>query len=173
MKRFVPILLLTAALGVAALAVEQAGTVSVERQLLLHRKLVLGMDNESLLATMRRNVELWERATPEQQAYLRRQALAFRDLDPQQQREILQNFQEFLRLSNDERAEHRRRAVWLQQVMQNISPEKREALLQMSPTDRAAELLRLRAKLDADGKIDPDDTANLPSGVPTTASMRP
>ena len=128
-----------------------AGTVSVIRQLRLKRKLLMG--SESLVAVLRTNRENWDRYTPEQRQLLRERAYAFRHADQQRRQAVLDAYGRFLQLSGDQKHRYRRRAAWLGVVIGALSDEKRAELLGLSATERARQLLRLKAQMQADGKL--------------------
>jgi hypothetical protein len=141
-----------------------AGEVGVERQLLLKRKLAMG--EETLLSTLRHNVQKWETLSPEQRQVFRDRAYAFRDAPPEKQQAILDAYEDFVQLSAQQKQEYRRRADWLKIVLANLPEEKKDLLRQLSPADCAKELLRLKAELQAEGKLPLDEPTTEPTPAP-------
>ena len=141
-----------------------ADTVTVAEQLRLKRKLLMG--DKSLASVLRANRRNWDAYTPEQRRLLRQRAYAFRNADPDQRRAVIDAWSKFFRLTGDQKRRFRQRAAWLKVVRQHLSAEKKAELLKMLPAQRAAELLRLKAKLQAEGKLPPDKPAAIKS--PTT-----
>ncbi len=139
----------------------RSASVSAERQLLLKRKLMAG--EQTLLATLRQNIDRWDNITAEQREMLRERAYAFRDAPPAQQQAILDAWDKFRQLHPDRQDAYRQRAVWLRAVLENVTPDKRAQLLGMTPAERAAELLRLKAELQAQGVLPPDEPATQPT----------
>jgi hypothetical protein len=143
--------------GVLAVIVAAGATttatrmISVERQLRLKRELMMG--EESLVATLRSHRERWEKLDPTQQDQLRQQAYAFRGADPEQQSQIIAAWVKFNALSETQQNDYRRRASWLAGVVDTLSDEQKQQLLEMTPTDRARELLRIRQQLISEGKL--------------------
>ena len=167
------VLLATAWLAGAAHAQRAQGgpEISVDRQQLLRRKLLVGSD--SLLAQLRRNAEAWEKATPEQRQLLRQQAVALRDASPREWQRIMDAWKQFVQMPDQQQEEYRRRAAWLAQVMANITSEQKRQLLQLPTEQRAAELIRLRDELQAAGKIRLDEPPATQPTPPTQPAGQP
>ena len=142
--------------------------VTVERQLQLKRKLLMG--NPTLASLLRRNVQSWGNLTPEQRQVYRQRAYAFRDANPQQQQAIMSAWDSFLRLDGEQKQQYRSRAQWLKVVLASLPEEKKESLRQMPAGERAGELLRLKSQMQAQGKLGPDEGTEKPavSASPTT-----
>jgi hypothetical protein len=167
-----------AAIGWCALAGAQpaprdaaSGTVSIDRQLRLKRKLLMGQDS-SLAAVMRANRQAWERATPEQREVLRQRAYALRQADPRQRDTILDAWGAFSRLDEQQKQQYRQRAVWLRAVVATLTEQERAELLKMPAADRARELLQLKSQMQAEGLLALDSPAERdfndlsPEGLP-------
>ena len=143
--------------GVLAVIVAAGATttatrmISVERQLRLKRALMLGED--SLVATLQSHRERWEKLDPTQQEQLRQQAYAFRGADAEQQSQIIAAWEKFSALSETQQDDYRRRASWLASVINTLSDEQKQQLLDMTPTDRARELLRVKQQLIDEDKL--------------------
>jgi len=123
--------------------------VSVERQLRLKRELLMG--EQSLVATLEANRLRWQQLDPTRQEQLRRQAYAFRGADAARQRQIIAAWEKFWRLSEAQQQDYRRRAAWLKKVVEKLDDHQKQRLLEMKPTDRARELLKLKQQMDAEG----------------------
>lgn len=144
---------------VAAGAATTARMISVERQLRLKRKLMMG--GSSLVATLESNRARWEKLDPMRQEELRRQAYAFRSADVKEQLRILEAWEKFVALDEARQNDYRRRAAWLKSVIETLTDEQKRQLLKMTPMDRARELLRIRQQLIAEGKL---PAAQAPGG---------
>lgn len=156
---------LGASLAWAQQAPRMDGQVTIERQLRLKRQLLLG-SQESLVATLRSNMLEWQKLTPEQRQQLRRQAYAFlRDATPQQQKEIVDAWANFYQMTGQQKDLYRERARWIKAVLDSLPPQRKTELSKMAPADQAKELLRLKAQMQAEGKLAPD--------MPTTATSAP
>ena len=138
---------------VAAGAATTARMISVERQLLLKRKLMMG--EKSLVATLESNRARWEKLDPTRQEELRRQAYAFRSADIEEQRRILEAWEKFVALDEARQNDYRRRAAWLKSVIDTLNDQQKRELLEMTPLDRARELLRVRRQLISEGNLPP------------------
>lgn len=146
------------AAAVAASPSDATKKVSIDRQLTLKRTLVMQVDRESLLTTIRGNLDKWENLTPEQRSRIRSEAWAsLRDASEAEQTELLQSLRQFQRLSAAQQEQYRRRAAWLRELMTHLTDRQKAALLAMPPMERAQELLRLSRQLQAEGKM-PADT---------------
>lgn len=178
LRRCVTFGLIGVCVAIAAAQDDQPRTISVEQQLRLKRRVMLG-DSESLLATLQRNVETWREMTPEQRDRLRQQAYALREADPAQQQRMMEAYAEFLQLSEDQREEYRRRAERIEQVLSLLSDEEKQRLLQLPPHERARRIMAMRSAFQAEGRIPPDtqpaeaesapDTQAAPADAPADA----
>ncbi len=128
-------------------------TISVDQQLRLKRKVLLGQ--ESVIAVLQNNRRNWDNYSPEQRALLRQKAYAFRQADSIQREQMLDAWQKFISLSDSQKEKYRQRAMWLTAVVAELSPQQKADLLKMSPADRAAKLVELKKQLEAQGKLPP------------------
>ncbi len=116
------------------------------RQLLLKQALDKHTP-ESLAATLSRNRKTLGELTPEQLRELRRRYYAFLKQDPARQVELIKAAEEFLKLSDRQKEEYRRRQEWLRKVVSSLTPKQRDQLKKLTPGERAQRLLELKAKL--------------------------
>jgi hypothetical protein len=161
-------ILLIAAVGVAGAlpalgqeAQDAGDPVSVERQLRLKRRLLMG--SESLLATLRSNVQQWRDLTPEQREQLRHRAYALRQATPAQQQRLIEAYAKYLRLSAVQRAEYRRRAERIEQVLDLLSDDEKQRLLELPAHQRAVRIMEMRRAFQAEGRIPADEPEASPT----------
>jgi hypothetical protein len=124
--------------------------ISMDRQLLLKRKLLMG--HESLIAVLQSNRLNWDRYSPEQRQVLRQRAYAFRQADPTQQEQVLDAWESFLKLNDAQKLRYRQRAAWLTAVISELPQEKRDELIKLPPAERAHRLLELKKQIEEQGK---------------------
>ena len=165
---------LTAGWPVAAAPVAPAREVrpprgTVARQLRLKMDLRAAAEGMSLAATMRHNRAEWESLSGDERDSYRQRVLAFLDRSPQQQQQLLKNYDEMIKLTVAQRQEYRQRARWLTAVVATFSEQQRQDMLAMSPKDRAQMLVQRRDELVASGllKLEPSTQA---TSAPTTTS---
>jgi hypothetical protein len=126
-------------------------TVSMEHQLLVKRRILMG--HESLMAVMQSNRQNWDRYSPEQRRLLRARAYAFRQADAAQQDQVLDALGHFNTLSEDQKSRYRQRAAWLTAVISQLPAETRNELIKLPADQRARKLLELKQELEAQGKL--------------------
>jgi len=131
-------------------------------QLLLKQRL----DDElpgTLVAELNRNKKQWRAMSPEELRDLRKRYFAYLALDQKTQAALLKVMPEFEKLSAEQKQLYRRRAAWLKKVVASLSRAEREELKKLTPTERAARLLKLKALLPTSG----------PTSRPSTATAKP
>lgn len=89
----------------------------------------------------------WRDLTPGQQEAVRRRALVFLRLTPEQQVRLLQAYERV--------NAKRRQRLWLKAVFDSFSPEERKSLLHMTPAQRGALFLKRRNALIQAGTLRP------------------
>jgi hypothetical protein len=99
----------------------------------------------------------WNQLTPQQQDVVRRRAVIFLRLSPQQQAQLIRAHEQAMRSAN---LQHRRRMSWLRPVMESFTPEERAKLLHMTPAQRGEMFLRRRNELIRAGTLFPKRPAN-------------
>jgi len=139
--------------------------VSIQRQLRLMRKLQLG-DDESLVASLRKNRQQWEKFTPGQRSLVRKKVWAFRKSTPAEQREILSQYGKFIKLSPMQKQRYRQRMDWVKRVLEGLSAKERADVLALPAAEQARTLLRLKKLLPTG-----ENTATRP--VDETPTPRP
>ncbi|MFP4355326.1 MAG: DUF3106 domain-containing protein [Phycisphaerae bacterium] len=126
---------------------------SIARQLELKRKLLAASKDQTLAQMVDHNRKSWERLTPDQKDQFRQYAKAFLDKSPEEQAKLLRRYEKLIRMTAEKREAYRRRAVWLKEVVSTLTDQQKQALQEMTPQQRAEELIRLRDKLIEEGKL--------------------
>ena len=116
------------------------------RQLLLKQALEKRLSG-TLVAELSHNKKVWGAMTPEQLRQLRERYYAFLRLDQDKQAELLRAMPEFERLTGAQREAYQQRAAWLKKVVGSLTPDQREELKAMTPSERAKRLLELKGRL--------------------------
>jgi hypothetical protein len=110
----------------------------------------------SLAEALNRNRRRWRKLSPAQQKLARQEALAFLQLDPQQQKKILDEYARKAQAVPAVTAEARlKQARWLRAVVESFTPAQVDQLRGMSPAQRAETFIRQRNQLIAEGKLQP------------------
>lgn len=105
----------------------------------------------------------WGELTPRQQQKIRRRAVIFLRLSPEQQMQLLQAHEAAMR----EARLQQQRLNWLKVVLESFTPAQRQALLQMTPAQRGRAFLERREELRRAGKLPPNESSFLPSPSPS------
>lgn len=142
---------------------QATGTINVDRQLRLKRKLLMGHD--SLIAVLESNRQNWDRYSPEQRQVLRQRAYAFRQADSAQQEQVLDAWGRFMTLSDSQKERYRERATWLTAVISELPAETRSELIKLPSAERARRLLELKKQMEEQGKL---PAASQPATKPAT-----
>jgi hypothetical protein len=123
---------------------------------------------ENVLAHSRRE---WDKLSPEQRQRFRREAYAFLQKNPQEQDRLIEHYTQFIEMSAERQEAYRQRAKWLAVVVESFTPEERRRLAELSPEQRAKELLDRKAELISQGKLleDSGDASQTPATMPSTA----
>lgn len=110
----------------------------------------------------------WNQLTPQQQQTVRRRAVIFLRLSPQQQVRLLRAHERAL-----QKAKLQRRMSWLRTVLESFTPEEHAKLLRMTPARRGEMFLRRRNELIHAGKLPavPDATNTNTKTSPFPASL--
>lgn len=143
---------------------------SLARQLALKLQLQMA-GGASLAASLDHNRQEWRMLSADQREQYRRNVLAFLDKAAADQESLLRNYSALQSLPKDKQEAYRRRAEWLKVVVASFSPQEREDLRQMTPTERARQLMARRDELIRQGTLAPDGAptsmpATLPASVP-------
>ena len=94
----------------------------------------------------------WDDLTDDQKQQLRRRALAFLELTPQQQKQILADYEQAV---NTAQVRDAWRARWLGAVVESFTPAERQALRAMQPGQRARLFIQRRNELIQQGQLTP------------------
>ena len=135
---------------------------SLARQRLLMMRLQQ-ITTDSLAETLKHNRQDWEQLTADERKSYRQSFLAFLQKTPKQQDQLLKRYEKLFKMTAQRRADYRRRAKWLRVVVDSFSAEQRQELREMSPDDRAKELLARKARLIRDGKLEAEPTSSQPA----------
>ncbi|MBN1941956.1 MAG: hypothetical protein JW849_01565 [Phycisphaerae bacterium] len=106
----------------------------------------------------------WNQLTPQQQQAVRRRAVIFLRLSPEQQVRLLRAHERALRRAKLQQQQMR----WLKAVLESFTPEERAALSGMSPAQRSEMFLQRRNELLQAGKL-PPDTHTTPFHSPSSS----
>jgi hypothetical protein len=90
----------------------------------------------------------WNQLTPQQQQAVRRRAVIFLRLSPEQQVKLIQAHERAMR-----RAKLKQQMCWLKPVIESLTPEQRANLKHMTPAQRGALFLQRRNELIQSGKL--------------------
>ncbi len=101
----------------------------------------------TLVAELNKNKQAWGTMPPEQLRELRNRYYAFLKQDPAKQAELIESSEAFHKLSKEQQDAFRQTAAWLKKVVDSLSAEQRQQLMEMTPEERAKRLLELKAKL--------------------------
>lgn len=155
--------------GTAAAAGKDADQIPGSKAYQVRLKLALQKHMAgSLVAELKRNVQVYTALNPQQRSDLREKVYMFKQLEPDRQVDILEAAQEFLNLTAEQRNIYRQRQAWLRRVVSSLSPDEREALRRLTPAERSKRLLELRDKLLAPPPTTQPTTPKGPSVRPTT-----
>jgi hypothetical protein len=91
----------------------------------------------------------WNQLNPQQQQAVRRRAVIFLRLSPEQQVKLLQAHERALRAAKL----HQRQINWLKPVIESFTREERARLLRMTPAQRGKMFLQRRNELLQSGKL--------------------
>jgi hypothetical protein len=126
---------------------------SVSRQLMLKHRLRRIADGR-LTAALGHNRDAWRGLSPEQRDAYRREAYAFlKKSDPQQRRLLMAYYENLAHLPAEKRAAYRKRARWLNVVIESFSDAERAELRRLPPGRRAERLIQRRDELIRAGKL--------------------
>jgi hypothetical protein len=148
----------------------------VKSQLKLKHDLLKAMGKEKLAESLAHVQSEWENLTPDQRRRFREQALAFLQKNTEQQEELLERYEQLIKMTAQRRQEYRQRADWLAAVTQWLEqndPERVEQLRKMHPLDRAKELVALRDTLVREKKISLAAPTTQPAAEQPSPSSRP
>jgi hypothetical protein len=90
----------------------------------------------------------WNQLTPQQQQAVRRRAVIFLRLSPEQQAKLLRAHERAMRT-----AKLQQQMSWLKPVLESFTPEEHSKLRQMSPAQRGEMFLERRNELIQSGKL--------------------
>lgn len=141
-------------------------TGSIASQLRLKSQLKAQAEGTTLAATINHNRQEWESLSPDQRDEYRRNVVAFLNKSTQEQETLLKHYDELVKLSAQKQAQYRQRAKWLKEVIDRLSPQERQALLDMPAEERARLLLDKRDELIKEGVLKLDEPAIVPSSAP-------
>ncbi|MGC9454848.1 MAG: DUF3106 domain-containing protein [Phycisphaerae bacterium] len=136
---------------------------SIAAQLRLKQKLLAEQEGTTLAATLRHNRRQWESLSPEQRDHYRRVAVAFLRENPDKQRELIEHYERFVRMSADRRQAYRQREQWLKVVVASFTPSERDELRNMPADERARRLVARRDELVEQGKLTLQEPATQPA----------
>ena len=135
---------------------------SKARQLLLKLALQKSM-SRTLVAELNQNKKLYGSMNPQQRRDLRDKVLAYKRLDPDRKVDIITAAQEWFQLTDQQKAEYRKRQKWLRRLIPLLGAEQRDRLSKLTPQARARRLLELKAEL-----LDKPSAATQPATAPAT-----
>jgi len=141
---------------------------SIASQLRLKFRL-MRINNGTLASSLDHNRKEWQDLLPDEREQYRREAVAFLRKSPEERDELLQRFEKLLNMSAERRDAYRRRAKWLQAVIETLTPAQRQELEKLTPTARARRLIEIRDELVRQGKLkleEPTDSASAPATQP-------
>ncbi|MBN1555799.1 MAG: hypothetical protein JXA11_13730 [Phycisphaerae bacterium] len=108
----------------------------------------------------------WNQLTPRQQNTVRRRAVIFLKLTPEQQMQLVRAHERALRTAKLHR---QRQMCRLKTVIESFTPEQREKLLHMTPAQRSEVFLQRRNELLQAGKLTPNNDTSPFHSAPTKA----
>lgn len=94
----------------------------------------------------------WDDLTEAQKQQLRKRALAFLELTPRQQKQVLADYEQAV---NTAQMQDAWRAQWLRAVVESFTPAERKALRAMQPGQRARLFIQRRNELIQSGNLTP------------------
>jgi len=97
----------------------------------------------------------WNQLTPQQQQAVRRRAVIFLRLSPEQQAKLLRAHEQAMQT-----ARLQRQMSWLKPVLESFTPEEHSKLRHMSPAQRGEMFLERRNELIQSGKLFPKNPEN-------------
>jgi aminopeptidase N len=125
-----------------------AGSIAAQLRL---KFLIKAQAEGSLLTAVNHNRQDWENLSADQRDQYRRNVLAFLNKSPEEQEQLLKHYDQLVKLSAEKQEQYRQRAGWLKAVIDRMSPQEKQALLDMAPEDRAKVLLEKREQLQREG----------------------
>lgn len=143
--------------------------VSVTEQLRLKRRLLMG--SQSLAEALREHRRQWDRLAPEDREQMRRRELAFQQADPKTQQQVVRAWEAFSRMTPQEREQYRRRMLWMQAVLDRLTPGQKADLMRLPADQRARELVRLGRSLGIEKPSEPERPG--PATQPATQPADP
>lgn len=139
---------------------------SIAAQLRLKMSLRAQAEGLPLSAAIQHNRTEWERLSGDQRDDYRKQVLAFLAQDPRKQAEAIKRYDALIKLSAGQRQELRRQAEWLKVVTAAMDEKQRQALLAMTPDERARVLLAKRDEMVSQGLLVLDSPTTAPATAP-------
>lgn len=88
----------------------------------------------------------WNRLSPAQQQAVRQRAKAFLEMTAEQQQALLAEYDQADALTDS--PARQQQARWMKRIIESFTPPERQALLEMTPAERAEAFLRQRDKLN-------------------------
>ncbi|MFW6066439.1 MAG: hypothetical protein ACOC9S_06420, partial [Planctomycetota bacterium] len=83
--------------------------------------------------------------------------------NPDKQRELIEHYDEFIKMSAERRQAYRQRERWLKVVVASFTPRERDELRNMPADERARRLITRRDKLVEQGKLKLEEPTTQPS----------
>ena len=145
---------------------------SVASQLQLLNKIRAVQEGTTLAAALDHNRMEWESLSPDQRNRFRKDALAFLSANPQEQEQLVKQYEKLIKLSSEQQLKYRRTAEWLKVVVASYTPEERKQLAEMTPGQRANALLQRKAELIRQGKLPEEMSTSQPASMPATQPTR-
>jgi len=143
---------------------------SIARQLQLLNKLNAAMHGTTLAAALNHNREVWEGLSPDERQKLRKLALAWHAKSRPDQEEMVERFDEWLKIRAEKQQKYRRMNEWLQKVVASFPPDQRERLKKMTAEQRGRMIRRRRDELIKAGKLTPGASQAAPTTQPAAAA---
>lgn len=136
---------------------------SIAAQLRLKQILLAEQQGTTLATTLRHNRRQWESLSPEQRDHYRRVAVAFLRENPEKQRELIERYDRFIKMSAERRQAYRQREQWLKVVVASFTPRQRDELRNMPAEQRARQLIARRDELVRQGKLTLEEPTTQPT----------
>ncbi|NLW85282.1 MAG: DUF3106 domain-containing protein [Planctomycetes bacterium] len=147
--------------------------VGIASQLRLLARIRALSEGKSLAAALDNNRSEWNSLSPEERDKLRTDALAFLNADPDNQRVLVERYQQIIAMSAQRRQKYQMMAEWVDAVTRSFSEQERRELLASAPEVRARRLLARRAELIASGVLSAHYAAPATSPASAPATTRP
>jgi hypothetical protein len=158
---------------------------SIARQIQLRAALMADAQGTTLSAMLGRNVERWQNElTPDEREQLRQRSRLFFEKSTAEQAKLFERYiDQWIAMAAARKAKYRRMNRWLKAVVASLSPERRRAVMAMTPAERARVLIEKRDQMVRDGLLrleapttapaEPASRPAAPTSRPAAATSRP